>query len=376
MNIAIWGAGKFGQYIFSQLKTSERIKIVCFIDSAAGEIEKTFEKVSIVSPSVYIEEFSTKTDIVLVAFLGSMILVEKLQSLGIRQFGIIRERVYNYQLSLQQNNLERDKNIIWSDSAELKTVCMSTVQMNVVDYCNLNCKGCSHFANLFTKDCESSFDMFERDIKQLSSKVYIVQFTLLGGEVFLSRRLMDYIACLKKYMPKTDIELVSNGLLIPQQKKELLECIRDNGVAISITEYPPTTMIAQKIKDSLEQYHILYNFSCPIKYFGKNIDISGENNPKIAMRSCRESKCQFLREGKLYKCPFAALGNYYFDHYKIPICFHEGIDLYDNTLDWKEEIRKLCNEPIQACRYCGKEESFLWNRSDYPEKEDWLISSD
>lgn len=32
MNIAIWGAGKFGQYVFSQLKT-KGVQITYFIDN-------------------------------------------------------------------------------------------------------------------------------------------------------------------------------------------------------------------------------------------------------------------------------------------------------------------------------------------------------
>lgn len=37
MNIAIWGVGKFGQYVFSQLETNLGIQIVCFIDNNIGK---------------------------------------------------------------------------------------------------------------------------------------------------------------------------------------------------------------------------------------------------------------------------------------------------------------------------------------------------
>lgn len=321
----------------------------------------------------YMEKYAINTELVLIAFAGSITILDQLIRLGIKRFGFISRRVYTFRLPLC-NDLDKDTNIIYNDDELLKKVCMDTLETNVVDYCNLNCKGCSHFSNLFSKESQILFETFEKDIKRLAEKVSVLQFNLLGGEALLSDKLVDYISCLKKYMPKTTIELVSNGLLIPYQKKEVLECIRDNNVAVSITEYPPTTAVLQKIKDSLQKYQILYDVRPLVKTFGKNIDISGENDPYVAIGNCRESKCQFLREGKLYKCPFAALGNYFFDHYEIPICLHEGIDIYDNTLDWKREIEKICTEPIEACRYCGKEERFSWKRSDYPLKEEWLIN--
>lgn len=373
LNIAIWGIGKFGQYVYSQLKVNEDVQVTCFIDNSVQEdTEDVFEGIPVVSPVIYIEKYSIHTDFVLVAFVGSISIVDQLKGLGIKRFGLIDRRVYTFRMTLR-NDLEHDPNIIWNDEELLKKACMDTLETNVVDYCNMNCKGCSHFSNLFPRGSGIPFETFERDIKQLSTKVFISQFNLLGGEVFLSGRLVDYITVLKKYMPKTKIELVSNGLPIVNQEKEILEFIRDNEVAVSITEYPPTSKVLSKIKDTLEKYQILYNVRPLVKTFGKNIDISGRNDPNVAMLNCRESKCQFLRDGKLYKCPFAALGNYFFQYYKIPIYFQEGIDIFNCTLDWKEEITKLCNEPIEACKYCGKEERFLWERSDFPIKEEWLI---
>jgi len=374
MNIAIWGAGKFGQYVHSQLEANDKIEVICFIDSSVGEDdERKFKGIDIVNPLDYMVKYAAKTDAVLVAFAGSITILDQLQKLGIKRYGFIYRRVLTYRLPFN-HILENDINIIWNDDEELKKVCMNTLETNVVDYCNLNCKGCSHFSNLFPKGSQVPFQTFEQDIKQLSTKVFISQFNLLGGEVFLSDKLPDYIACLKKYMPKTKIELISNGMLIPHLKKELLQYIKENKVMINITEYPPQVNgITQRIKDTLEQYQISYLFRPLVKTFGKNIDISGKNDPTVAMRSCRESKCQFLRDGKLYKCPFSVLGNFFFEHYNIPICFHEGIDIYDKELDWKKEIGKLCNEPIDACRYCGTEERFSWERSDTPIKEEWLI---
>lgn len=371
MNIAIWGAGKFGQYVFSQLKTKE-VQITCFIDNKVHEgDENEIAETKVVSPSNFMDKYAANTEIVLIAFMDSFTILEQVKRLGIKRYGFIDRRVYTNKIPLQ-NILRQNSNIIWNDEI-LDKAGMDTLETNVVDYCNMNCKGCSHFSNLFSKGSKIPFEIFERDIRQLSAHVFIWQFNLLGGEVLLSDRLIDYIDCLKREMPRTRIELVSNGLLIPHIKKEVLEYMRDNEVTVSITEYPPTTAVLQEIKDRLDQYKILYVVRPLVKTFGKNIDISGENDAAMAMQNCRESKCQFLRDGKIYKCPFAALGNFFFQHYELPICLNEGLDIYDSTLNWKKEIEKLCNDPIEACRYCGAEERFPWERSDNPSKEEWLI---
>ncbi|MDE6568380.1 MAG: radical SAM protein [Lachnospiraceae bacterium] len=193
------------------------MRINCFIDSSVQEgAPNAFEGISVVSLATYMEKYAINTEIVLVAFVGSIMILNQLKCLGIKRFGLVHKRVYAFKLSFR-NILEQDTNIIWNDDV-LNKAFMNTLETNVVDYCNMNCKGCIYFSNLFPKGSEIPFEIFERDIKQLSTKEFISRFNLLGGEVLMSDRLTNYISCLKKYMPKTQVELGSNGLLIPHQK--------------------------------------------------------------------------------------------------------------------------------------------------------------
>lgn len=66
----------------------------------------------------------------------------------------------------------------------------------------------------------------------------------------------------------------------------------------------------------------------------------------------------FERDGKIYKCPFSALGNYFFDKYDIPLHFEEGIDIYSENVEWGSLSGSMRDEPIELCRYCGTEERF------------------
>lgn len=370
VNIAIWGAGCFGNYVAEMLKNNNTVKVVCFIDNNAAAI--TGKDVEVVAPNVFLEKYDEIIEFVLVAFLDGFVIREQLQAMKIRTWGVINNRVYYERLYLKEN-LKDDYNILWNDDKAFELPAMETLESNVVDYCNLNCKGCSHFSNIFEKGAQIPFEIFKRDIKYLADKIYIKYFNLLGGEALLSERILDYIICLRKYMPKTHIVIVTNGILIPTLRHDILQGIADYGVKVSITRYIPVVKLEDKIKSTLEQYNISYEFRESVDTFGKNIDLAGGNDPLEAQKLCRESTCQFLRDGKIYKCPFSALGNYFFDHYGIPLHFQEGIDIFDERVNWHEIGQQLREQPIKLCKYCGPEEQFDWEISVYPQREDWLI---
>lgn len=371
MNIAIWGAGKFGQFIIQQLINKPNIVIKYIIDKRATELKEVFG-IPVVTPETFKNNFTEDVAVVLIAFVNSMLNIKELKGQKIKKFGIVSDLVYRYGTMLSDNILE-DRQIVWADDINDNLPVLSLLETNVVDYCNLNCKGCSHFSNIFPKGSKVAFETFEKDVCRLSHEVNIMQFNLLGGEALLSNELEDYIRCLAEYMPATKIQLVTNGILIPKQSSDRMRFFEQNNVYISITEYPPTARMREEIIKTLNQYGIHFEMRQLVSTFGKNIDVSGKNDPWEAQRICRESRCHFLREGKIYKCPFSALGNYFFMHYHIPLRFDEGIDIYGEENDWKEIINNLNEEPVKQCRFCGAEERFSWAVSMNPKKEEWMI---
>ncbi len=369
MDIAIWGAGKFGSYVGGKL--IKKHTIICYIDNNAENMEDVLG-IRVVSPSDYMENYAQKVDTVLIAVLDYYKVYEQVCRMGIDGFGIIDRLVYRCRLGIADDIL-RDPNIVFRSDYDGKRYRMKKLETNVVDFCNLNCKGCSHFSNLFPHGAAVGYESFEKDIIHLSRDVFIGHFDLLGGEAFLSERLADYIVCLRRYMPKTTITIVSNGTLIPRQSSELLSCIRKNRVLVSITEYPSTSKLRNEIISTLEKAGIMYEFRKVAETFGKNIDLTGGNDPYKAQTECRESRCHFLRNGKIYKCPFSALGGHFFEQYNIPLHFEEGLDIYDENIDLGQAFKDLDTKPIMLCRFCGKEERFAWEASGKPESEDWIV---
>lgn len=372
VKVAVWGGGKFGQFVVQQLINKQTIEVKYVIDKNAASLGNV-HGIPTVSPLEFTDKFAEDIDIVLVAFLNGLSDIRQLKKWKINKLGIISDMVYNYGTDLSDNILE-DRQIIWSESVNEKLPVLRTLETNVVDCCNLNCKGCSHFSNIFPKGSSVAFETFKKDIKHLSQKVNIAQINLLGGEVFLSDELENYVKCIMEYMPLTKIQLITNGLLIPKQLPERMYFLAQNNVYISITEYPPVTQMKERISEILNSYNLHFQMRQAVSTFGKNIDVSGNNDPWEAQRICRENKCHFLREGKVYKCPFSALGNYFFGHYDIPLHFEEGVDIYNKENNWEEIIDNLDRKPVEQCKFCGVEERFPWAVSTQPAKEEWMIN--
>lgn len=370
MKIAIWGAGKFGRYIANQLVTREDVEIVGFIDSDRQIVGKKVDGFEVMT---LLQMQEQQVDFMLIAIVDYLSVLAQFRQEDAAKMGIIKANVYRLKQKLSENIFE-DDNIVWLKNIDVNKPVLHHLETNIVDNCNLNCRGCSHFSNLFAHDEHVLLETFCRDLRQIAEHTFVAHFYLLGGEPLLCEQLTDYIEFARKELPLSVIEIVSNGLLIPKQSEKFFDCCRKNDILFSITAYPPTLAMKEKIVQTLEDNKIKYVFRQDVLDFGKNIDLQGKANPKEAYKRCRESECHFFRNGKLHKCPFEALGNHLFKHYDVDIRFDGGADIYDPELSWEKLVKALDEEPVDACCYCGEEERMDWKVEYQPKLEDWVIN--
>lgn len=371
--VAIWGAGGFGRYVYDQLKDREDIDVKYFLDKNPDMQGKTIYGVSIAALELLKSDQEIEIDYVLVSFLNGLSIYDQLSEFKKIRFGIVKDKVFGKKIKFK-NNLTDDSNIFWIDNS-CKPL-LKYMETHITDYCNLNCKGCAHFSNLYHAGAVAAFDTYCSDLKQVSQKVNLFGLSLLGGEALLNDRITDYISCARKTLPYADISIITNGLLLPSQKEEFFDCCREEDVAIEVSEYPPTAQMKDRIISTLEEQGINYKIRRSINAFMKNIDLSGKADKYDAMKHCLQDGCNFLRNGKLYKCPFETFGNTFFEHFGFGIRFHGGTDIYDEKLDWDKLVYRLEKEPVDACGYCGKGEWFPWERSDNPAADEWIVDKE
>lgn len=377
MNIAIWGTGTFGKYIEQQLRNSGNYFVRYFVDSNETLWGQEINGRTVISPKHLQDIYAKELDFVLVAFMNGIENYRLLQKMNIGRFGIVWNRVLEAGIQLADDFVQ-DRNILWNDEQYLDKPVLRSLETNIVDDCNLNCRGCSHFSNLFEQGAGVPFEIYCRDLKRIAEHVYIHQFNMLGGEAILHPRITEYIEYTRKLLPHSDIEIITNGLLLPGQTEDFFRCCAGNDITISISGYQPTLRMKDKIIEILNRYQIIYIFREDVNEFGKNIDLSGTADPREAVKKCRESRCTFLRDGKIYKCAFEVLGNRFFEHFGIDIKLNGGIDIWDDNLDWSVLAERLMQpyEPVDACRYCGEEVKIAWEAAKEPVLEDWVVNKE
>lgn len=296
-------------------------------------------------------------------------IIEELKYMGIHRIGVFRRRV-----GLGQK-IDWES-VIYLD--ELDKPFLPYVQTNLINACNLNCKGCSHFANLFQGEGEADIEEFRRDLAQLQSHSFVSELRLMGGEPLMAAHKEDFIRAARQIMPDTDIRLVTNGTLLLRQDESFFDCLIENDVVLDISAYQPTLEYKDGIIRLLEDKKIPYLMTLNIGKFYRTVNIRGDSDYVKAHEICLQSFCCHLKAGMLYMCPMEAFFERYLEYFAVP---HEGlhterfgIDIYDEGLNW-ERLPARLTRPKPLCAWCTEkgDEFFDWAVAADPAKEDWIV---
>lgn len=263
---------------------------------------------------------------------------------------------------------------------EVKPV-LRYIHISVTNRCNLNCKRCLNFSNLVKQTDILNLDRFESYLIQLERRFSSIStFNLLGGEPLLNLQLERYISLIKRYFPKTRINILTNGLLILKMSQTLIDTMTECHAAFEIGQYPPTQKQLNQIVTFLEKNHIDYKVSSPITKFEKMITLSQEDGReafKKRMQKMRDCECSTLDDGRIYLCMGIPRLYAMRDYFGVEIGEEElkksSIDLMKNEAPGEgwDIIRKLkC--PVSLCRFCSAKE--IWENWEVgiPQREDWI----
>lgn len=237
------------------------------------------------------------------------------------------------------------------------------VEFHVTDICNLNCNGCSHFSPM-VKNNTCTYESFKKDIKRLAELFSnIKHIRLLGGEPFLESNLCEYVITTRETFPNTDIQIVTNGLLIPDIDKKILYCIKENNVSLDISLYPPTYKQRFIIKEKLDAVGVIYSVSPVVKVFRKRFCPDNHSDMDEAFRKCSIGKrCTFVHNGQLALCSAPIVLKHFNDYYKKNyVCNYSTIDIHKKSVT-TENILKFLSIAHDSCKYCGKLQEEKWSK--------------
>ena len=243
----------------------------------------------------------------------------------------------------------------------------------VVDHCNLNCRGCCRFCNSLQEKHFADIKIFEKDLKRFKELVENIEmFRLFGGEPLLHPDLDKFVYIARKYYPYSEIDIVSNGLLIDRMPPQLIEAIKSCYVKLEISVYKPTRAKMQSIMNTIDEYKLGYTLN-NVDKFWKRFNMAGDSIPEAMWQDCEWKKCNGLRDGKFMMCPLPIVikefnkmfdFNYNFDN--------EVLDIYDDSLTF-EDIKDFINRPHDYCAYCGRPEFIKWHNGGKAQIEDYAV---
>lgn len=253
---------------------------------------------------------------------------------------------------------------------------MIYLESNLIDSCNLNCKGCTHYANLFSDEDFYSLENFARDIRQLSENIDVVTLRLMGGEPLKLKNLDQYIKVARKFLPKTNLRLVTNGLLLPKSPQNLFDVLRDNRIIVDVSLYPPTTKVLDEIDSLLKKNNIPWRRASvgeSVQTFYVFLSLRGGHNPLKSRLACGNNFCRFLRDGKIYKCPVDALSFKFAEHFGLKnFPAATGVDIF--AKNFPALIEQLDGD-IELCTWCNETRRFIpWQPENKPQLTDWLAN--
>lgn len=177
------------------------------------------------------------------------------------------------------------------------------MEYHVSDLCNLKCKGCGHFSNIFCTTQFPDIDSLKKALAGCSQKFEnIVTFRLMGGKPFTNPDLDLYIRAVRKFFHYSSMQIVTNGLLLPYVGERILEKIRECGVLVDITQYPVTRDILTILSETAKKRNIKIWTGEPVTKFFKQIALNENDRYSLAWEKCVRKTWHFLRNGRLYPC--------------------------------------------------------------------------
>ena len=246
------------------------------------------------------------------------------------------------------------------------------LEFHLVDHCNLNCAGCTHFAPFADRkfvDVES----LRRDMLRLKAIFRNIRhLRIMGGEPLLHPDAAACVRLVREAFPHSSIRLVTNGLKLLDRSDEtvsaVLASLKESRVGIDWTLYPPMESrrdeIVRRCLDAGVDLRISENGA-----FMARLRPDGGASVADSFRWCRLcSYCLLLDDGRIYLCAQAHFVDYYNRAAGTSVPRDSGIDIHAATA---REILAYLMRPSPTCAYCDAgARHFGWKGDARP--EDWL----
>lgn len=253
----------------------------------------------------------------------------------------------------------------------MKKKVLEYLEFNVVDHCNMRCKGCALFATIAPENyinlSQHKLDMDR--LAELFRNIKLIR--LIGGEPLLNPNINKVIEITREAFPNSEIRILTNGILLEALDDDFWTCLKNQNVKIDITLYPPyydkETIYKNisKVKNIPIKINKKYHFKLFIRKDGKG-------DKEKTFSKCSFKVSTFLRNGHISACHMPSMSYILNQHFKTNLSDKGTMDIHDNIVS-ADDILDFLQKPLDVCRYCISDpEKFNWE-SGTLELNEWSI---
>jgi MoaA/NifB/PqqE/SkfB family radical SAM enzyme len=252
--------------------------------------------------------------------------------------------------------------------------------LNILDHCNLRCKGCDHFAAIAEKRFVS-LDNIKKDLARMSKILNgeIPRIGIMGGESLLHPQLKEILICARLYFPGAVLQLLTNGLLLLKQDEDFWRICREQNILIVNTKYP-INLDHDAIKKTANAQNVMFKYYEGTEENTKTsykipLDIEGRQDPRKSFINCfHANMLPLLMEGKLYPCTVAPNVRHFNKRFGTHLEMEDSDSLDIHRVNKASEIINFLCCPKPFCRYCdvhNRSYGHKWERSKF-EISEWV----
>jgi len=242
-------------------------------------------------------------------------------------------------------------------AADDKRFPLRNIDVVITEKCSLRCLDCSNLMQYFTAPKNAEYEQVMHDLRHVfESAAFINEVHLLGGEPFVNPEVASYIEGMQEFGGHFSYLVVySNGTITPSP--DAISAMRRDNVILFLTEYGHPRQRIAEIAAKLRDSGVVCRVEVATEW-QKCGELKRHKRSAAEMREVLRSCCVenflTLKDGKLFRCPFAASA---MALSATPESTHEYIDLADPSMRGtvlSGGIADLLSKDILlACEYCG-----------------------
>ncbi|MCM1068262.1 MAG: radical SAM protein [Muribaculaceae bacterium] len=245
----------------------------------------------------------------------------------------------------------------------------------LTDYCNLNCRGCTHYSPLAAKEF-APINQIEHEIRHLGRICSdgIDSAYLIGGETLLYPDLCKAMELLREAFAKQKLFVFTNGLMLPRMSDEFWTTAARLGFVIALTRYPVKfdyDAAIELCRSKGVACEVFGDRSMADSFYRFSLDPKGRNNARLAHFRCFNRGCVSVLGGYVYPCSISACVSHLNKAHSTTFEHRDGDRIAVDSVRSAADIKRLRDRPVPFCRYCRKPDTVPYAPSKR-ERAEWV----